>query len=51
MRAAVIGVGSMGTNHARVYSELDEVELVAVADSSGVAVDEHGFDPAVVCRL
>ncbi len=35
MRAAVIGVGSMGTNHARVYSELDEVELVAVADSFG----------------
>lgn len=35
MRAAVIGVGSMGTNHARVYSELDEVELVAVADNFG----------------
>jgi predicted dehydrogenase len=35
MRAAVIGVGSMGTNHARVYNELDEVELVAVADNFG----------------
>lgn len=33
MRAAVIGVGSMGTNHARVYSELNEVELVGVADA------------------
>jgi predicted dehydrogenase len=34
MRAAVIGVGSMGTNHARVYSELNEVELVGVADAN-----------------
>jgi UDP-N-acetylglucosamine 3-dehydrogenase len=32
MRAAVIGVGSMGYNHARVYAELEEVDLVAVAD-------------------
>jgi UDP-N-acetylglucosamine 3-dehydrogenase len=32
-RVAVIGIGSMGKNHARVYSELPEAELVAVADS------------------
>jgi predicted dehydrogenase len=32
MRVAVIGVGSMGRNHARVYSELAEAELVAVSD-------------------
>lgn len=32
LKAAVIGVGSMGRNHARVYSELDSVELVAVSD-------------------
>ena len=32
LRAAVIGAGSMGRNHARVYSEMDDVELVAVAD-------------------
>lgn len=32
LRAAVIGVGAMGRNHARVYSELDDTELVAVAD-------------------
>lgn len=32
LRAAVIGLGSMGTNHARVYGELPGVELVAVAD-------------------
>lgn len=33
IKAAVIGVGSMGKNHARVYGELSEVELVAVADA------------------
>ena len=33
MRVAVIGVGSMGRNHARVYSELKEAELVAVSDA------------------
>jgi UDP-N-acetylglucosamine 3-dehydrogenase len=32
MKAAVIGVGSMGRNHARVYAELEEVQLVAVSD-------------------
>ncbi|MFH1835383.1 MAG: Gfo/Idh/MocA family oxidoreductase [Methanobacteriota archaeon] len=30
---AVIGVGAMGKNHARVYSELENVELVAVSDT------------------
>lgn len=33
MRVAVIGVGLMGKNHARVYSELPEAELVAVVDA------------------
>jgi len=32
IRAAVIGVGAMGRQHARIYNELDGVELVAVAD-------------------
>lgn len=32
MRAAVIGVGRMGRQHARVYTRLPGVELVAVAD-------------------
>lgn len=40
LKVAVIGVGSMGNNHARVYSELSEVELVAVADSNQQAVDK-----------
>ena len=35
IRTAVIGVGSMGKNHARVYTELPDVELVAVADADG----------------
>lgn len=32
LRVGVIGVGAMGKNHARVYSELPNVELVGVAD-------------------
>src|SRR3989339_1673432 len=32
VNVAVIGIGAMGKNHARVYSELDGVKLVAVAD-------------------
>jgi UDP-N-acetylglucosamine 3-dehydrogenase len=34
LKAAVIGVGSMGINHARVYTELTDVRLVAVVDSN-----------------
>ena len=34
LKAAVIGVGSMGRNHARVYREMDNVELVAVSDKN-----------------
>lgn len=32
VRVAVIGVGFWGKNHARVYNELEEAELVAVCD-------------------
>ncbi|MBS7612658.1 Gfo/Idh/MocA family oxidoreductase, partial [Candidatus Bathyarchaeota archaeon] len=31
-KVAVIGVGFWGRNHARVYSEIEDVELVAVCD-------------------
>jgi len=34
MRVAVIGVGSMGYNHLRVYSELEGVQLAGVSDVS-----------------
>lgn len=37
IHVAVIGVGAMGKNHARVYSELNGTKLVAVAD-----IDETG---------
>lgn len=46
MKVAVIGVGAMGRNHARVYQELDTAELVAVSDPNDVAArrvaDLHG---------
>ncbi len=32
MRVGVIGTGVMGKNHARVYSEMDGIELVGIAD-------------------
>jgi predicted dehydrogenase len=34
LKAAVIGVGSMGQNHARVYREMDGVQLVGVTDAN-----------------
>jgi predicted dehydrogenase len=33
IRAAVLGVGAIGRHHARVYNQLEGVELVAVADA------------------
>ena len=32
LRAGVVGLGTMGRNHVRVYDELPDVELVAVCD-------------------
>jgi predicted dehydrogenase len=44
--AGVIGVGSMGRHHARVYSELRDAELVGVTDVDGeqaaAVAAEHG---------
>lgn len=34
LKAAVLGAGSMGQNHIRIYHELEQVELVAIADAS-----------------
>lgn len=39
-RVAVIGVGQLGSRHARVYSELESCELVAVADIDGARASE-----------
>jgi len=48
LTAGVIGLGSMGTSHARVYSEIDGVELAAVADVSPERLlghgDAHGYE-------
>lgn len=43
LRAAVVGLGSMGANHARVLGDLEGIELCAVvdADSSRVAKAAH----------
>lgn len=41
VNAAVIGIGNMGKNHARVYSELSGVNLVSIAD-----VDERSMEIA-----
>jgi predicted dehydrogenase len=42
VRVAVIGVGHLGQHHARIYAELPEVELVAVADTSEARRREIG---------
>lgn len=46
LRAAVVGVGHMGRHHARIYSELPDVELVAVVDEDTARaqqmVDQYG---------
>ncbi|MFX1511649.1 MAG: Gfo/Idh/MocA family protein [Promethearchaeota archaeon] len=34
LRVGVVGTGAMGRNHVRVYSGMNDVELVAVSDSS-----------------
>jgi len=35
LKVAVIGIGSMGANHVRVYAGMDSVKLVAVSDING----------------
>ena len=37
---AVVGVGSLGQHHARIYSEMPEAELVAVVDSDAGRAEE-----------
>ena len=49
INAGVIGVGSMGQHHARVYRELPDVELVGVYDvdhdQAREVAEEHGTKP------
>jgi UDP-N-acetylglucosamine 3-dehydrogenase len=39
IRTAVIGTGAMGRHHVRLYHDLSESELVAVADSNGATAE------------
>ena len=43
LRAAVIGVGSMGGNHARVYASMEGVELVAVSDANQTIAEQTAY--------
>lgn len=40
LRVGVIGVGTMGAHHVRVYGELDGAQLVAIADTSEARLPE-----------
>ena len=40
LKSAVIGVGMMGRNHARVYAEMPAIELVGVSDLNETAADK-----------
>ncbi|RRR77139.1 MAG: gfo/Idh/MocA family oxidoreductase [Candidatus Viridilinea halotolerans] len=42
LRAAVIGVGSMGYNHARVYAGMEDIDLVAVCDANAATAQRVG---------
>jgi predicted dehydrogenase len=41
-RVAVVGVGSMGKNHVRVFSEIPNVELVGIAESNPDLAEKVG---------
>ncbi len=40
MNVGVVGVGSMGRNHARVYAQMPDVNLVALADADEETVNQ-----------
>src|SRR2546423_1199747 len=42
LRVGVVGVGHIGSNHARIYSELPNAEFVAVLDIDPARADEIG---------
>lgn len=42
IKVGVIGVGAMGRNHARVYSQMDDVDLVALADADSATAATVG---------
>lgn len=50
LRAGVVGVGSMGANHARVYDELAETTLVGVHDVDADRANEVAADYGTEAR-
>lgn len=42
VKVAVVGVGHLGSRHARIYSEQERVELVGVVDSDPARAEEIG---------
>ena len=42
LNVAVIGTGAMGKSHARVYSSMSNVNLVAVCDANKATAKEIG---------
>lgn len=42
IKVAVIGVGAMGKSHARVYSNMDNVKLIAVSDNNNELAKDIG---------
>ncbi|GBE00680.1 inositol 2-dehydrogenase/D-chiro-inositol 3-dehydrogenase [bacterium BMS3Bbin06] len=42
VKVGVIGVGYLGAHHARIYSELDDAELIGVADADTSRAEEIG---------
>jgi predicted dehydrogenase len=51
IKAGVIGVGHIGINHARIYSELPNCELVAILDASQQAAQKAASKyGGVVCQ-
>jgi len=49
LAAGVVGVGSMGENHARIYEQLRDVELIGVADldeeAASAVAESYGCRP------
>ncbi|UCF36774.1 MAG: Gfo/Idh/MocA family oxidoreductase [Acidobacteriota bacterium] len=43
LAVGVVGVGSLGQHHARIYSELEHANLVGVADQNGERASEIGL--------
>jgi len=51
IKAGVIGVGHIGINHARIYSELPNCELVAILDANTQAAQKAATKyGGVVCH-